>query len=86
MKLTKTIFLNNKKINTFEAEQEQAQIELINLLTDKIQNRYKIQIQFDHITRTIKANLYFSHELANGQINKYKYNYFFSEVETIINL
>ena len=86
MKLTKTIFLNNKKINTFEAEQEQAQIELINLLTDKIQNRYKIQIQFDHITRTIKANLYFSHKLANGQINKYKYNYFFSEVETKINI
>ena len=86
MKLTKTIFLNNKKINTFEAEQEQAQIELINLLTDKIQNRYKIQIQFDHIKRTITANLYFSHELANGQINKYKYNYFFSEIDTKINL
>jgi hypothetical protein len=86
MKLTKTIFLNNKKINTFEAEQEQAEIELFNLLISKTQNRYKIQIQFDHITRTIKANLYFSHELASGQINKYKYNYFFSEVKDKIYL
>lgn len=86
MKLKKIIFCNNEQVNTFEAENEQAQNELINLLIDKTQNRYKIKIQFDHINRTIKANLHFDHVLYNGKINKYKYSYYFEEVDQTIDI
>lgn len=86
MELEKQIFLNNQQINTIKAEGAEAQAELINLLLDKIQNRYKIQIQLDNISRTIKGTLQFTHELSNGTINKYKYIYNFNNINNNINL
>ena len=86
MELVKQIFLNNKQINTIEAKETEAQAELINLLLDKIQNRYKIQIQLDTINRTIKGTLQFTHELSNNTKNKYKYVYNFYNINNNINL
>ena len=86
MELEKQIFLNNKQINTIKAEGTEAQAELINLLFDKIKNRYRIQIQLDHINKTIKGTLQFTHILSNGTINKYKYVYYFNNINNNINL
>ena len=86
MELEKQIFLNNKQINTIKAEDAEAQAELINLLLDKIQNRYKIQIQLDNISRTIKGTLIFNHNLYDGTTNKYKYIYNFYNINNNINL
>lgn len=86
MELEKQIFLNNQQINTIKAEDTEAQAELINLLLDKIQNRYKIQIQLDHINKTIKGTLQFTHILSNGTENKYKYIYNFNNINNNINL
>lgn len=86
MELEKQIFLNNKQINTIKAEDTEAQAELINLLLDKIKNRYKIQIQLDHINKTIKGTLQFTHELSNNTKNKYKYVYYFNNINNNINL
>lgn len=86
MELIKTIILNNKKVNEFTAQDEQAQAELINLLIDKLKNRYKIKIELDNISRTIKATLFFNHTLYNGTINKYKYIYNFYNINNNINL
>ena len=86
MELVKQIFLNNKQINTIEAKETEAQAELTNLLLDKIQNRYRIQIQLDTINRTIKGTLQFTHELSNGTKNKYKYIYNFYNINNNINL
>ena len=86
MELEKQIFLNNEQINTIKAEGTEAQTELVNLLLDKIQNRYRIQIQLDTINRTIKGTLQFAHELSNGTENKYKYVYHFNNINNDINL
>lgn len=86
MELIKTIILNNKKINEFTAKEEQAQAELINILIDKVKNRYKIKIQFDNIHNSIKATLIFNHILNDGTINKYKYLYNFENIPSNINL
>ena len=86
MELIKTIILNNKKVNEFTAKEEQAQAELINLLIDKLNKRYKIKIELDNISRTIKATLIFNHILYNGTINKYKYIYNFYNINNNINL
>lgn len=86
MELIKTIYQNKKQINIFKMEGEEAKTEFINLLADKIRNRYKIQISFDHIYREAKANLYFDHETAEGQKIKYCYNYYFYNIESKINL
>ena len=86
MELEKQIFLNNKQINTIKAEDTEAQAELVNLLLDKIKNRYKIQIQLDHINKTIKGTLQFTHELSNNKKNKYKYIYNFYNINNNINL
>ena len=86
MELEKQILLNSKQINTIKTEDTEAQTELVNLLLDKIQNRYKIQIQLDTINRTIKGTLQFTHELSNGTKNKYKYIYNFYNINNNINL
>lgn len=86
MELEKQIILNNKQINTIKAEGTEAQTELVNLLLDKIKNRYKIQIQLDHINKTIKGTLQFTHELSNNTKNKYKYVYYFNNINNNINL
>jgi hypothetical protein len=86
MELEKQIFLNNKHINTIKAEDTESQAELVNLLLDKIKNHYKIQIQLDHINKTIKGTLQFTHELSNNTKNKYKYVYYFNNINNNINL
>lgn len=86
MELIKTIILNNKKVNEFTAQDEQAQAELINLFIDKLNKRYKIKMEFDNISRTIKATLFFNHTLYNGTINKYKYIYTFNNIPNTITL
>ena len=86
MELIKTIILNNKKINEFTAKEQEAQAELINLFIDKLNKRYKIKMEFDNISRTIKATLIFNHILYNGTINKYKYIYNFYNINNNINL
>lgn len=86
MELIKTIILNNEQIEIFTIKEEQAQAELVNLLIDKLKNRYKINIQFDSINRTIKATLIFDHILHDGIINKYKYIYNFYNINNNINL
>lgn len=86
MELEKQIFLNNEQINTIKAEGTEAQTELVNLLLDKINNRYKIKIQLDNISRTIKGTLQFTHILSNGTTNKYKYVYNFYNINNNINL
>lgn len=86
MTLTKTIYQNNKQINIFNYDNDTANNELINLLFNKIDKKYKITISKDHIQKTIKANLYFNHEQANGTIIKYNYEYLFENVEAGIDL
>lgn len=86
MELIKTIILNNKKINEFTAKEQEAQAELINIFIDKLNKRYKIKMEFDNISRTIKATLIFNHILHNGTINKYKYIYNFYNINNNINL
>lgn len=81
MKLTKTVYQNNKITNTFEYENEQATNELINVLFNKIDKKYTIKINKDPINKTIEINLYFTH--IN---NKYKYNYIFTNVNELIDL
>lgn len=87
MTLTKTIYQNNKKVNLFNSfTPEEAKTELINLLFNKIDKKYKIAISKDHIKNTIQADLYFNHEQANGSTIKYRYNYLFENVEAGIDL
>lgn len=86
MKLTKTIFANDKEVNIFNYENEQAQNEFIDLLIDKVKNTYKIKITFDHIKREVKANLFFEHIKADETIIKYKYTYLFYDIENNINI
>lgn len=86
MILNKTIFLNNKIVNNFNITGEDADLELINLLLDKLKNRYKIKIYTDHIKNTIEADLKFDSEGPEDKINKYIYKYFFEDVNKKINL
>ena len=86
MTLTKTIYKNGEKINILDCDNDTANNELVNLLLNKIGNKYQIKIIKDHIQRTIKANLYFNHEHANGTIIKYKYEYLFENVNNYIDL
>lgn len=81
MKLTKIVYQNNKIVNTFEYENEQATNELINVLFNKIDKKYTIKINKDPINKTIKIDLYFTHNN-----NKYKYNYTFTNVNERIDL
>ena len=81
MKLVKTIYANNKVKNIFESENEQAYVELANVLMQKIDKKYKIDIRKDSVYRTIKINLYFE-----SFETKYKYHYEFSEINEWIDL
>ena len=81
MKLVKTIYANNKIKNIFESENEQAYVELANVLMQKIDKKYKIDIRKDSVYRTIKINLYFE-----SFETKYKYHYEFSEINEWIDL
>ena len=47
MKLVKTIYANNKLKNVFESENEKAYVELANVLMNKIDKKYKIDIRKD---------------------------------------
>lgn len=87
MTLTKTIYKNGEKINIFNLfTPTAAKNELVNLLLNKIDGKYKIKITKDHIQKTIKADLYFNHELANGTTIKYNYEYLFESVDEGIDL
>ena len=81
MKLVKTIYADNKVKNIFESESEQAYVELANVLMQKIDKKYKIDIRKDSVYRTIKINLYFE-----SFETKYKYHYEFSEINEWIDL
>lgn len=81
MKLTKTIYANNKVQNIFESENEQAYVELANVLMNKIDKKYTIKIKKDSVYRTITIDLYFE---SFGK--KYKYNYKFTEVNEWLDL
>ena len=80
MILEKIILQNNKQINSFILKDKDAEVELLNLLFDKIKQRYKIKIYTDHINNNIKASLKFDHITADEKIIKYTYLYFFDEV------
>lgn len=88
MRLTKTIYQNNEKVNALECEGESAYIELANLLLQKIRKQYKVTMTTDKIDKTIKASLYFNHYNFdyNKIIAKYKYEYAFTNVNTNIDL
>lgn len=81
MKLVKTIYANNKLQNIFESENEKAYVELANVLMNKIDKKYKIDIKKDSVYRTIKINLYFE-----SFETKYKYHYEFTEIDEWIDL
>lgn len=81
MKLVKTIYANNKVQNIFESENEKAYVELANVLMQKIDKKYKIDIKKDSVYRTIKINLYFE---SFG--TKYKYHYEFTEIDEWLDL
>jgi hypothetical protein len=81
MKLVKTIYGNNKVQNVFESENEKAYVELVNVLMNKIDKRYKINIKKDSVYRTITIDLYFE---SFG--TKYKYHYEFSEIDEWLDL
>ena len=78
MKLTKTIYKNNNKVNEFIISRADAQNELVALLLQKIQKRYKIKIVTDRVKNTIEANLYFAH--THGNQDNYKYHYAFTNI------
>lgn len=82
MTLTKTIILNNKQINIFNYDNDFANNELINLLLNKIDKKYKITISKDSVYRTIKARLYFT----TDNNTKYIYDYIFENVNNYIDL
>lgn len=81
MKLVKTIYANNKVQDVFESENEKAYVELANVLMNKIDKKYKIDIRKDSVYKTITINLYFE---SFG--TKYKYHYEFSEIDEWIDL
>ena len=81
MKLVKTIYANNKLQNIFESENEKAYVELANVLMNKIDKKYKIDIRKNAVYSTITINLYFE---SFGI--KYKYHYEFSEIDEWIDL
>lgn len=82
MTLTKTIYQNNKQINIFNYDNDTANNELINLLLNKIDKKYKITISKDSVYRQIKARLYFT---TDNNI-KYIYDYVFENVNGFIDL
>lgn len=75
MILIKTIYKNNNKVNEFVISGEDAQNELVALLLQKIQKKYKITIFTDKFKNTIEASLYFSHKEDD-----YKYHYAFTNI------
>ena len=77
MNLTKTIYKNNNKINEFIISGADAQNELIALLLQKIQKKYKIKIVTDRVNNTIEVILYFTQ--TQNQDN-YKYHYVFTNI------
>ena len=76
----KNIYENNKIVNTLKFNNKYANIELINLLFNKIDNKYKISIKKDTYCKRIEATLYFTQE---NNKNKYKYEYVFKNVNDI---
>ncbi len=88
MKLKKNIYLNGEFVNQFECDGESANYELIALLLDKAKKRYgyKIELHTDPIFHEIRATLSFNQELHDGRVNKYVYEYNFTEVDRMIDL
>ena len=82
MTLTKTIYKNDKQINIFNYDSDTANNELINLLLNKIDKKYKITITKDSVYRKIKARLYFT----TDNNTKYIYDYVFENVDNFIDL
>ena len=82
MTLTKTIYKNNTQLNIFNYDNDTANNELINLLLNKIDKKYKITISKDSVYRTIKARLYFT----DNNNTKYIYDYIFENVNNFIDL
>jgi len=81
MELTKTIYQDNKIINTFEISGENASAELVNALLNKIDGKYRVRILKDPASQQIKIDLYF-----NSFNKKYRYNYLFKNVNNLIDL
>ena len=80
MELKTKVFCNGQQVNELNYTGEQATTELINLLMNKAKQRYKISLTTDHINNTIKAKMHYTHELYNGKVNKYVYDFYFTQV------
>lgn len=78
MKLTKTIYKNKNKVNEMSINGQDAENELITLLLQKTQKRYKITIVTDRVNNTIEASLYFTQ--THGNLDNYKYHYIFTNI------
>lgn len=86
MVLQKKIYVDGEVNGTFTCEGDSAYAELVNLLLDKINKRYKVNITCDSVYNTIRGSLSFTHDKHDGSFTKYVYEYNFTDVDRRIDL
>ena len=86
MEMIKKVYENGVQVNEIKDQGETAYAELVNVLFNKIDKRYRVKITKDSVNKSIRVLLSFGVNFIGMTSKRYAYELIFTNVSDFIDL